>query len=53
MTARLFPETNHLMLADPSGYPGGYTKLPSVKVRPEVLGAVADWVVSLVGATAR
>ena len=51
--ARTFPETNHLMVADPSGYPGGYASLPSVRVRPEVLGAVADWVVALVGAKAR
>ena len=43
VTVRLFPETNHLMVADPSGFPGGYAKLPSMAVRPEVLGALADW----------
>ena len=53
VTMRLFPETNHLMVADPSGFPGGYATLPSVRVRPEVVGAVADWVVALVAVTAR
>jgi dipeptidyl aminopeptidase/acylaminoacyl peptidase len=44
VTVRVFPATDHLLLADPSGAPAGYTALPSRAVRPEVLGAVADWV---------
>ena len=51
--SRTFPETNHLFLADPSGFPGGYTRLPSSAVRAVVLGAVADWVVATVGGAAR
>lgn len=43
VTARVFPETNHLFLADPDGTPAGYAALPSKQVRPEVLGAIADW----------
>ncbi|GJG85683.1 hypothetical protein tb265_08640 [Gemmatimonadetes bacterium T265] len=43
VTVRVFPDTDHLFLADPSGAPAGYAALPSKAVRPEVLGAVADW----------
>lgn len=43
VTVRVFPTTDHLFLADPSGAPAGYAALPSKAVRPEVLGAVADW----------
>ena len=49
VTVRMFPATNHLFLADSSGaftdVSGAlrYTKLPSLHVRPEVLGAIADW----------
>ena len=46
---RVFPETNHLFVADPSGFPGGYSKLPSLALRPEVLGAVADWLARTMG----
>lgn len=52
VTVRLFPETNHLMVADPSGFPGGYAKLPSMAVRPDVLGALADWIAALSGRSA-
>jgi dienelactone hydrolase len=45
VTKRIFPDTDHLFLADPSGAPGGYAGLPSKKVRREVLGAIADWLV--------
>jgi hypothetical protein len=46
---RMFPATNHLFLADSSGAFADatgalrYTKLPSLHVRPEVLGTIADW----------
>ena len=49
VTVRIFPATNHLFLADSSGAftdaSGAlrYAKLPSLHVRPEVLGAIADW----------
>lgn len=39
---RVFPETNHLFVADPTGG-FDYGKLPSLHVRPDVLGAIADW----------
>ena len=45
VTVRHFPATNHLFLVDPSGAPGGYTALKDTRVRREVLGALADWVV--------
>lgn len=44
VTQRTFAATNHLFVADANGYPGGYGKLPSLAVRPEVLGALADWI---------
>jgi hypothetical protein len=49
VTVRVFPETNHLFLADANGSfvdaTGRlrYTSLPSLHVRREVLGAIADW----------
>ncbi len=49
VTVRMFPATNHLFLADSSGAFADatgalrYRKLPSLHVRPEVLGAIADW----------
>lgn len=45
VTLRHFPATNHLFLVDPSGAPGGYTALKDTKLRREVLGALAEWVV--------
>lgn len=42
VTVRLFPETNHLFLADTSGG-FDYAKLPSLRVRPAVIGAIGDW----------
>ncbi len=42
VTVRLFPATNHLFVADPAGG-FDYSKLPSLHVRREVLGAIADW----------
>ncbi|MBY0489277.1 MAG: lysophospholipase [Gemmatimonadaceae bacterium] len=48
VTSKVFPATNHLFVPDPSGVPSEYPKLKDVKVRREVLGAVADWVAALV-----
>jgi pimeloyl-ACP methyl ester carboxylesterase len=42
VVVRVFPETNHLFVADATGG-FDYGKLPSFHVRPEVLGAIADW----------
>jgi dipeptidyl aminopeptidase/acylaminoacyl peptidase len=43
VTVKIFPATNHLFLADPNGNPSGYASIPSKRVRPEVLGTIADW----------
>ncbi len=49
VTVRMFPQTNHLFVADANGSffdASGqlrYTSLPSLHVRREVLGAIADW----------
>jgi uncharacterized protein len=45
VTMRHFPATNHLFLIDPSGAPAGYTALKDTRMRREVLGALADWMV--------
>lgn len=42
VTVRRFPETNHLFVADASGG-FDYARLPSLRVRREVLGAIVDW----------
>jgi hypothetical protein len=49
VTLRRFPDTNHLFLADPSGDPQRYAALADSRLRREVLGALADWVVRVVG----
>jgi hypothetical protein len=43
VTVRKFPDTDHLFVADPDGSPARYALLSSRSVRPEVLGALADW----------
>jgi fermentation-respiration switch protein FrsA (DUF1100 family) len=53
VTVRVFRDTNHLFLHDPSGVYSGYATLPSKIVPPEVLGVLADWVVARLGATSR
>ena len=52
VTETVFPNTNHLFLADPDGNPGGYAKLSATSVRPEVLGAIADWLAARLGRAA-
>ena len=47
VTLRHFPATNHLFVPDPSGAPAGYTSLKDTRVRADVLGALADWVVQV------
>jgi hypothetical protein len=39
----LFPDHNHLFITDPSGNPQTYSRLPTNKVDPVVLGVIADW----------
>lgn len=51
VTVRLFPATDHLLVPDVSGDPSKYDSLKVNKVRPEVLGAVADWLVLKLGAS--
>ena len=41
----MLPDRNHLFLADPDGSPSGYTKLPSGRIGPEVLGPIVEWIV--------
>jgi len=36
-----------LFLVDPSGAPTGYTALKDTKLRREVLGVLADWMVGV------
>ncbi len=44
VTARVLPGLNHLLAVDPDGFPGNYAKLPKpVRVQPEALGIVVDW----------
>ena len=38
-----FPATNHLSVHDAVGAVSGYKSLPDMKVRRDVLGALADW----------
>jgi fermentation-respiration switch protein FrsA (DUF1100 family) len=46
VTLRKLPATNHLFLDDPSGYASGYAALKNSHVRREMLGALADWLVT-------
>lgn len=41
----LLPDRNHLFLPDADGSPSGYTRLPSGKIGPEVLGPIVEWIV--------
>ncbi len=43
VTVRKFPATDHLFVPDSVGDPSRYGQLSSRAVRPEVLGAIADW----------
>jgi len=43
---QVFPETNHLFLADPDGSPGGYAALSPTTLRPEVLRRIVEWLAS-------
>ncbi|MFI5312107.1 MAG: alpha/beta hydrolase family protein, partial [Gemmatimonadales bacterium] len=45
VTVRVFPQLNHLFIHDSDGSVTGYARLPTNKVDPAVLGAIADWLV--------
>jgi dienelactone hydrolase len=49
VTVRVFPMTDHLFLEDSTGDFTKYKDLKSNKVRPEILGIVADWLVLKLG----
>ena len=46
VTVRVFPDVNHLFVTDPSGDFLQYSRLQSGRLNPDVLRAVADWVVA-------
>ncbi|MCC7133893.1 MAG: alpha/beta hydrolase [Gemmatimonadales bacterium] len=47
VTGRILPGLNHLFVADPDGFPGGYASLPTpLRVDPSVVGMVVDWLVT-------
>ncbi len=52
VTVKIFPATDHLFVADSSGDSAKYNELKSNKIRPEVLGTVADWLALKLGAPA-
>ena len=43
VTVRVFPNMNHLLVEDPHGGYAGYATLPSLEVRKDFLGVLADW----------
>lgn len=43
VTVRVFPLTNHLFLADPDGYPAGYSELKTNRLRAEVVDTLVEW----------
>jgi dipeptidyl aminopeptidase/acylaminoacyl peptidase len=46
VTVRVFPAHNHLFLPDSIGNPSGYARAPSGRIGPEVMGALAEWLVN-------
>ena len=52
VTLRVFAERNHLLLADPVGFPGGYTKLKDGHIGGDVMGPIVDWISLKLGAPA-
>jgi dienelactone hydrolase len=43
VTVRVFPETNHLFILDPTGNPSGYSALGTGQIRPEVIAVLTEW----------
>jgi dipeptidyl aminopeptidase/acylaminoacyl peptidase len=46
VTVRVFPATNHLFVEDADGDFYAYDKLRTNRIRADVLGALADWLVA-------
>jgi hypothetical protein len=46
VTAKVFPDLNHLFIYDPVGFPPGYARLTRSAVEPVVIGTVTDWLVA-------
>ena len=46
VTMKVFPRADHLFVEDADGNPSGYAKLSTAKVRSDVLGSLADWLVA-------
>jgi alpha-beta hydrolase superfamily lysophospholipase len=46
VTVHVFKDRNHLFLRDASGSPAGYGALTDTRVDSEVMGTLADWLVS-------
>lgn len=49
VTVRVFPATNHLFIEDPSGDFNAYDRLKTNRIRPEILGALAEWLTARLG----
>lgn len=49
VTLRIMKDRNHLFLRDANGHPSGYANLKDPKVDGEVLGVLADWLVTALG----
>ena len=50
VTVRVFPAVNHLFVDDSSGDFRAYDKLTSNRISPAVLGVLADWLATKLGA---
>lgn len=44
VTVHRFPDANHLLLPDPDGHAAGYPALATRAVRPDILGAILEWI---------
>ena len=51
VTVRVFAGRNHLLVPDPDGDFLRYDRLGSAQLDPEVLGAIADWIVGALDAS--
>lgn len=50
VTGHVLPNLDHLFVYDTDGFPGNYAKLPSpVRMAPQVVGMIADWLVQRLG----
>jgi dipeptidyl aminopeptidase/acylaminoacyl peptidase len=49
VTVTIVPNANHLFVPDPDGNFANYNKLPTNRIAPDALGAIADWAVKKLG----